>query len=62
MSDWISVRDELPPNGDYVLIYAPKRMFSRCDTDVCQYTTKYGFDVSCVEAWMPLPNPPKDGE
>lgn len=55
---WFVASDRKPKDGDYVLVFAPKRMFSRCDIDVCQYTEKYGFDVGCVEMWMPLPESP----
>lgn len=56
MSDWISVKNKLPPVGQQVLIF---------DSDgaaVAMYNGKYwatdGFICSVVTHWMPLPPPP----
>ncbi|MDH2272953.1 hypothetical protein [Moraxella porci] len=47
MSDWISVKDELPPGNEFVLVY------------VYGQIKVYFYAVSDdVTPWMPLPQPP----
>lgn len=52
MSEWISVKDRLPKDGDKVLV-------SLKSGDACcgEYCASHGFTYS-VTHWMPLPEPP----
>lgn len=52
MSEWISVKDRLPKDGDKVLV-------SLKSGDACcgEYCAAHGFTCS-VTHWMPLPEPP----
>lgn len=66
--DWISVKDRLPENDDYVLIFNPKdgiHIGSFDSEDVSNYDSGWN---NCYEwapymdptHWMPLPSAPKD--
>lgn len=69
VNQWISVKDRLPETGKSVLIYYPK-----WDGDEIQVAKLEGdgmmFDIcgefnigtGVVTHWMPLPEPPKDGD
>jgi hypothetical protein len=69
MSEWISVKDRLPVDGEYVLVYA-KNGTRRYKIDSAIYCEekKYHwrfFDIpnyfgKYITHWMPLPEPPKD--
>ena len=67
MSDWISVKDRVPEEGEYVLILEP------IDKEILEYQERFNVahwldgmgwidwcadDVSPTH-WMPLPEPPK---
>lgn len=64
VNQWISVKDRLPDEGASVLICT--------DEGIRSVSARYGnrFFITIVEAftedtvthWMPLPEPPKDGE
>lgn len=65
MSDWISVEDELPECGSYLVYVAserrPKGVISRKKYMKIGWTMKrdeVGMGLS-VTHWMPLPEPPK---
>lgn len=69
VTHWISVKERLPETGKSVLIYYPK-----WDGDEIQVAKLEGdgmmFDIcgefnigtGVVTHWMPLPEPPKDGD
>lgn len=58
MSEWISVEDRLPEIGVYVMVFLGKQGHNPTTYNFCQYT-KFGFHLSNVTHWMPLPEPPK---
>lgn len=57
--NWISVKDKVPMIGEYVLVYVSDKCFQMTNIVVTLYD-KYGFNISNVTHWMPLPGPPKD--
>ena len=65
VQEWISVEDELPEIGRYVVCIAKENPFSRFMPMVARIkkngwvnpmTEQY---ISEVTHWMPMPNPPK---
>ena len=65
VQEWISVNDELPKTGEYVVCIAMRNPFSRLMPMVARIekngwvnpiTEQY---ISEVTHWMPMPNPPK---
>lgn len=65
VQEWISVDDELPETGGYVVCIAKRNPFSRFMPMVARIekngwanpiTEQY---ISEVTHWMPMPNPPK---
>ena len=55
MSEWISVKDELPNRDIRVLVYIPEMNGSDCNIQISK-----GWGVSkYVTHWMPLPEPPE---
>ena len=65
VQEWISVNDELPEVGGYVVCIAKRNPFSRFMPMVARIekngwvnpmTEQY---ISEVTHWMPMPNPPK---
>ena len=65
VQEWISVYDELPEVGGYVVCIAKRNPFSRFMPMVARIekngwvnpiTEQY---ISEVTHWMPMPNPPK---
>ena len=65
VQEWVSVDDELPDVGGYVVCIAKRNPFSRFMPMVARIekngwvnpiTEQY---ISEVTHWMPLPNPPK---
>ena len=67
VQEWISVDDELPKTGGYVVCIAKENPFSRFMPMVARIekngwvnpmTEQY---ISEVTHWMPMPNPPEDG-
>ena len=67
VQEWISVDDELPKVGGYVVCIAKRNPFSRFMPMVARIekngwvnpmTEQY---ISEVTHWMPMPNPPKGG-
>lgn len=66
MSDWISVKDELPSIGDRVLICEvyedgyTGRVMEAVRYRECKFN-RFGIEITPTH-WMPLPEPPKDGE
>lgn len=66
---WISVKDRLPEIGKSVLIYYPKWDGDEIQTaklkgdgmmfDICG---EFNIRVGAATHWMPLPEPPKDGD
>jgi hypothetical protein len=59
-SKWVSVDDELPNDGEEVLMYMNDgAVMSDIKCHSGRYSNKYGFERSRVTHWMPLPEPPK---
>ena len=65
VQEWISVEDELPKTGEYVVCIAKRNPFSRFMPMVARIekngwvnpiTEQY---ISEVTHWMQMPNPPK---
>ena len=65
VQEWISVDDELPKTGEYVVCIAKENPFSRFMPMVARIekngwvnpmTEQY---ISEVTHWQPMPNPPK---
>ena len=57
-SDWISVKDKMPPEDEAVLAWN-KEGFPMIDV----WSGKmwgYAWTVDEISHWMPLPNPPKE--
>lgn len=57
IAEWISVRDKLPAIDEIVIVWKSSKGFALSRTAVCQFN-KYGFEMSCVTHWMPLPSIP----
>jgi len=75
MSEWISVNDDLPQNGVYVLaLERVPNPSSYLSIDLIPWVfqarfyrsngweVKYKQDAPIVTHWMPLPAPPKENE
>lgn len=60
MAGWISVKDRLPEDGEYVLTYNEDDIGYEIGM---RYYIKGAFIAGCVNRdvthWMPLPEPPK---
>lgn len=59
--EWISVEDKLPEIGVYVMVFLEKQGHNPTTYNFCQYT-KFGFHLSNVTHWAPLPEPPETQE
>lgn len=66
MAEWISVKDRLPEEDTDVLIFS--RKFKICTIGRCMksswgrwWTTNHA-GCANITHWMPLPEPPKDGD
>ena len=66
---WISVKDKLPEIGKSVLIYYPKWdgdeiQVAKLEDDGMMFDICGEFNVGTgvITHWMPLPEPPKDGD
>jgi len=57
--EWISVEEQMPEIGSYVFVYLSERGFQEVPYVVTKFD-KYGFNLSNVTHWMPLPEPPKN--
>lgn len=65
MSEWISVKDRLPKNNSHVIAYDEgyKMVWPSHYMDATFYEeTDLPYFTYHVNWWMPLPEPPKDGE
>ena len=59
--EWISVEERLPDESDCYLVNIINH-FGLDFVTFTYYTKNYGFCVSDVTHWMPLPEPPKKGD
>jgi len=57
--EWISVKNKLPKIGVYVMVFLEKQGHNPTTYNFCQYT-KFGFHLSNVTHWMPLPDAPQE--
>ena len=65
MSEWISVKEKLPPVGKEILFYAPKCAGTEIGyfnkVEFCIYRISViRFSLKEVTFWMHLPKPPKN--
>lgn len=57
--EWISIKDQLPIDGEYILVYCEYGVTNhKHKIHCCQFSEKYGFDYARVTHWMKLPTPP----
>lgn len=57
---WISVTDQLPGDGQTVLIYCPRVVWLGYIANGRWHTTNETPLMIAVSHWMPLPEPPTD--
>ena len=57
---WISVKDRLPDEGEYVLVWESQG-FAYCDKLICGIWNIGANNGAIITHWMPLPEPPKEG-
>lgn len=66
MTEWISVKDKEPEIGRAVLLYSEFGIVECGERTLRKYkpyiTTWTHDELIGVTHWMPLPEPPKDGE
>ena len=69
ISRWINIKDKLPEIGRSVLIYYPywsgdEIQVAKLENDEMLFDVCGEFDIriGAVTHWMPLPEPPKDGD
>lgn len=63
VNQWISVKEKLPPEDESVLIYTIMGMCVAARWDDRFFVSKTASFVKYdVTHWMPLPEPPKDGD
>lgn len=64
MSEWISVKNKLPLEGELVLVYYEEDGDNHIDLLVHEldgyFETRSCFDFPVVTHWMPLPKPPSN--
>ena len=56
---WISVKDELPKNDEYVLTYLPSTAKYMRINWYSTFTERWTEGDDGISHWMPLPEPPK---
>ena len=57
--DWISVKDRLPEDAQYVIAFNGRTMMSVFYFDIGAWKTCDNWCLACVTHWLPLPEPPK---
>lgn len=57
--EWISVKDRLPEIKQGVIVWLSEKGFNEHNVAKTTYD-KYGFNLSNVTHWMPLPTPPSE--
>lgn len=58
---WISVDDELPRDGEYVLICNKRGLMTTSLYENEEWVISETYLAVEVSHWMPLPQPPKEG-
>lgn len=56
---WVSVKDKLPDEGKYVLVWESQG-FAYCDKLVCGIWNIGANNSAIITHWMPLPEGPKE--
>ncbi len=59
VNSWISVKDRLPDEGKYVLVWESQG-FAYCDKLICGIWNIGASNGAIITHWMPLPEPPKE--
>ena len=61
---WISVKDRLPENDNDVLVYDTDCgiVIGWCDKEIGDFAADFISPLDAVTHWIPLPEPPKDGD
>lgn len=62
---WISVTERMPENDTWVLVVHDDAKRPVCDSKILYIDPEYGprwITSRKVSYWMPLPEPPKEGE
>ena len=64
ISQWISVKDRLPENDVEVMLYDTDCgvVLGWYDDEIEDFATEFISPLDAVTHWMPLPEPPKDGD
>lgn len=59
---WVSVEDELPQNGEMVMIYDGAIGFGCQEKGAWEWVDTFESGPAKVTHWMPLPEPPQEDE
>lgn len=67
MSEWINVKDQMPPSGEYVLcagkkggIFIGRRYLYMLEEDESVFMCTQSSNGRSAFYWMPLPEPPEE--
>lgn len=65
MSEWVSVKDGLPDDGETVLTYkngiVEVQVYEKKRNGWISWQGNWFWSMATVSHWMPLPEPPKEG-
>ena len=59
VNNWINVKDRLPEEGKYVLVWESQG-FAYCEKLICGIWNIGANNGAIITHWMPLPEPPKE--
>ena len=60
-NNWISVKEKIPAIKQIVIVWVSEKGFKEHNVAVTTFD-KYGFNLSNVTHWIPLPEPPQEAE